>query len=108
VVNHLNRVGKKTLGERIIDEKIRYAQQMRGARMFGPIALQSAKIIRIAKLASKLFENLPVCSRSRAAYFADEMAWQIRCNSIVIEQRVVYIEQENNASRRSIAFHFFQ
>ena len=76
--------------------------------MFGPIALQSAKIIRISKLASELFENLPVFLRSLVPYFADEMALKIRCNAIVIQQRVVYIEQESDASRRSIAFHFFQ
>src|SRR5947208_11086273 len=48
VLNYLDRVREKTLSERIVDEKIRNAQQMRGARMFDPIPLQSAEVIRIA------------------------------------------------------------
>ena len=107
VLNHLERIGKKTLGERIVDEKIRHTQQMRGARMFSPIPLQSAEVIRIAQFGPQLLENPPIFLRSLRADFAGEVALQICCHSVVIQQRVVYVEQEDDASRRIIAFVHF-
>src|SRR5436190_19931286 len=102
MLNHLDRVREKTLSEGIIDEKIRNAQQIRGARMFGPIPLQSAEVIRIAQFGPQLLENEPIFLRSLRADFAGEVALQIGCHSIVIQQRVVYVEQEDDSSRRMI------
>ena len=70
-----------------------------GARMFGPIPLQSAEVIRIAQFGPQLLENPPIFLRSLRADFAGEVALQICCHSVVIQQRVVYVEQEDDASR---------
>src|SRR5438067_13787601 len=107
MLNHLDRVREKTLSEWIVDEKIRNAQQVRCARMFGPIPLQSAEVIRIAQFGPQSLENSPIFLRSLRADFAGEVALQIRCDSVVINQRVVYVEQEDDASRRIIAFVHF-
>src|ERR1700756_2376818 len=107
MLNHLERIGKKTLGERIVDEKIRHEQQMRGARMFGPISLQSPKVISIAQFRPQLLENPPVSLRSLRADLAGEPALQICCHSVVIKERVVYIEQKDDGSRRIIVFVHF-
>src|SRR4030095_13082307 len=72
--------------------------------MFGPISLQSAKVIRIAQFGPQLLENSPIFLRSFRAELAGEVALQICCHSLVIQQRVVYVEQEDDASRRIIDF----
>ena len=107
MLNRLERIGENTLGEGIIDQKIRHAKQVLGARMFGPIPLQSAEVIRIAQFGPQLLENPPIFLRSLRADFADEVALQICCHSVVIQQRVVYVEQEDDASRRIIVFVHF-
>src|SRR6266568_8249493 len=75
--------------------------------MFVPIPLQSAEVIRIAQLGPQLLENSPIFLRSLRANLAGEVALQISCHSVVIQQRVVYVEQEDDASRRIIAFVHF-
>src|SRR5262245_19317610 len=89
--------------ERIIDQEIRNAYQMRGTRMFVPISLQSAEVIRVAQFCPQLLENVPIFLRSLGADLADEMGLQICCHSVIVQQRVVYVEQEDDASRRTIA-----
>src|SRR4030095_485001 len=81
---------------------------MQSARMFGPISVQSAKVIRVSQLRPKLLENLPIFLRAFHTDLADEVALEICCHAIVIKQRVIYIEQEDDTSWRIIAFvHFF-
>ena len=104
IFNRGERIGEKTLGERIVDEKIRHTKQLLGVRMFGSISLQSAEVIRIAQFGSQLLENLPIFLRSIRANSAREMTLQICCDSVVIQQCVVYVEQEDDATRRIFAF----
>jgi len=80
---------------------------MWGARMFGPISLQSPKVIRVSQLRPKLLKNFPIFLRSCRANLADEVALQICCHSVVIKERVVYIKQKDDASRRMIVFVHF-
>jgi hypothetical protein len=54
-----------------------------------------------------LLKNSPIFLGSLRADFADEVALQICCHSVVINQRVVYVEQEDDASRRMIVFVHF-
>src|SRR5512132_3248479 len=75
--------------------------------MFGPIPLQRAEVIRISQFGPQLLENPPIFLRSFLADFAGEVALQICCHSVVIQQRVVYVEKEDHASRRIIAFVHF-
>src|SRR5438477_12742849 len=80
---------------------------MRGARMSDPIPLQSAKVIRISQFTPQLLENAPVFLCSLGADFTGEVALQIFCDSVVVNQRVVYVEQEDDASRRIVVFVHF-
>src|SRR5262249_55193272 len=89
-LNHFEGIGQKAPRERIVDKKIRDAEQIQGAWAFGPISLQSAKVIRIPKFGPELLENPPVFLRSLRAQLGGEMALQICCHSVVIQQRVVY------------------
>src|SRR5262249_22290201 len=76
---------------------------MRGTRMFGPILLQGAKVIGVTQFGPQLLKNPPIFLRSVGTKLAGEMALQICCNFVVVQQRVVYVEQEDNTSRRIIA-----
>src|SRR6516164_11052951 len=103
MLNDFEGIGEKTLDKGIVDQKIRNGHQMRGARMFVPISLQSAEVIRIPQFAPQFLENAPISLRSLRSDLICEMALQICCDSVVIKQRVVYVEQEHDASRRIIA-----
>src|SRR5206468_1309400 len=98
--NHLERIEKKALSERVVDEKIRHAKQLLGVGMFGSIPLQTAKVIRIAQFFPQLLENLPIFLRSIRADFAREMASEICSDSVVIQQCIVDVEQEDDATNR--------
>src|SRR5215468_10814887 len=103
IFNHGERIGEKALHERIVDEKIRHTKQLLGVWMFGSISLQSAEVVRIAQFGSQLLKNLPIFPRSFRADLADEVALQICCDSVVIQQCVVYVEQEHDATSRIFA-----
>jgi hypothetical protein len=60
--------------------------------MFGSIPLQTAKVVRIAQVGSQLLENLPIFLRPFRADVADEVALEICCHSVVIQQSVVNVE----------------
>src|SRR5262245_29657366 len=103
MLNHLERIGEKTLDKGIVDQEIRHGHEMQSALVFVPIPLQSTEIVGVAQLGPQLLENLPIFLRSLQADLTCEMALQICCDSVVIQQRVVYVEQEHDASRRIIA-----
>ena len=100
VLNHLDRVGKKTLSEGIVDEEIRHGHQMRSARTFRLATFGTREVIRIAswRVVVSKTAYIPVLPPRRCR---GEGALQICCHSVVINQRVVYVEQETNDARRS-------
>src|ERR1700758_4651763 len=75
--------------------------------MVGSIHLQSAKVVRVAQFGPQLLESPPIFLCSRRADVASEVALQLCCHCVVIEQCVVYVEQEDDASRRTIFFVHF-
>src|SRR5215471_10970706 len=76
---------------------------MQGARMFVAISLQSTEIIRVAQFRPQLLENVPIFLRSLCTNLPGKVALQICCHSVVVQQRIVYVEQEDDLSRRTIA-----
>src|SRR6516162_10675067 len=77
---------------------------MQSAWMFVAISLQITEIIRVAQFRPQLLENVPIFLRSLRTDLRGKVALQICCHSVVVQQRVVYVEQEDDASRRTIAF----
>ena len=75
--------------------------------MFGSIPLQTAKVIRIPKLGPQLLENVPVFLYPRRADFAGKVALQICSHGVVIQKRVVHVEQEYDAIGRLFVFVHF-
>ena len=61
-----------------------------------PIALECAKIIGVPKLASQLLEDLPVSVVSGRTIFLLEVLPQMVLHTIIVEQGIVDIEQEDD------------
>jgi len=57
-----------------------------------PITLQSAKIISIAELFEKIFEDLRVTVPTSCAELAFKVRIQVVLNVIVVEQCIVHID----------------
>src|SRR5437667_2111091 len=68
---------------------------MRVARILTAVALQGAQIIRIPKFGAELFKKCPIALLPLMSDFFFEMTLEVSRDSIVVEQRIVYVEQEN-------------
>src|SRR5262249_8018717 len=63
------------------------------ARVSQPVALEGTQVIRISQLGAKLLEELPVPLRPFRSDGSLEVAAQVRGHDVVVEQRVVDVEQ---------------
>ena len=64
--------------------------------MVDPISLQSAEIIGIPEFCAQLLENSPVLPLRRASDVTFEMPPKIGRHSIVIEQRIIDVEEKDD------------
>src|SRR5262249_7790156 len=92
VFNYFHRIGKKALGERIGDQKLRNGKQVRRARMLDAVTLQRAKVIRVTQSGSQLLKDLPILLSPIRTDLTDEVALQICCDPIIVQERVVHVE----------------
>src|ERR1700756_369313 len=69
---------------------------MRVARILAAIALKGAEVIRISQLSAQFFKKSPIALLPLMSYLLVEVALKVGRDAIVIEQRIVYIEQENH------------
>ena len=90
---------EQTICERIIDEEGRHGKQLDVTRMLAPIPLQRTEVVAIAELGEKVFQDAPVAVASDAAIRTLEMIFQVLLNPVVVEQRVVDVDQENDRVR---------
>ena len=65
-------------------------------RVFTAVALQCAEIIGVAEFLPQPLEFVPITLRPFAADLLFQMMLEVRCYAIIIEQRVVHVEQEND------------
>jgi hypothetical protein len=71
--------------------------------MLGTIPLQRAEVIGVTQLGSQFLENSPIFSRALRAYFFGEVTLQVRRYAVIVQQRVVDIEQKYDLARRIMA-----
>ena len=83
------------VGEGIIKQKEGNAQQQLVVLVLEAIALKRAEVIRISELGAQLLEDLPLTVPARKAHLALEVCAQIALDGIVVEQRVVYVEEKD-------------
>src|SRR5882762_800003 len=86
--------------ERVVHQEERHPQQLRIVEVLQAIALQSAEIVGVTELRAQLFENRPVAVAARAAELALQMGAEIGLHGVVVEERIVHVEQEHDFRRR--------
>src|SRR4029079_17696919 len=64
--------------------------------IFAPVALQRAQVVGVAQLGAQLFEDRPVPVPPCGAELALEMVSEIILHAVVVEQRVVHVQQEHH------------
>ena len=74
-------------------ETVEHAQV---ARAGVAIALQRAEVVGVAELGAQLLEELPVVGAAVLADLGVEMRAQIGGDAVVVEQRVVDVEEEDD------------
>src|SRR6266566_3861424 len=95
----VERPGIEAIGERVVDQVRRHRHEVHVLGVLGPVALQRAEIIPIAELDEQRFEDRPVPITRRGAELTLEMALEVVLNAIVVQQRVVHVDQEDDRSR---------
>src|SRR5262245_29575987 len=69
-------------------------------RMLDPVALQGAEIVPIAQLGEQLLEDRPVTLAAGNSEFAIEVAFDVVLDAVVVEQRIVHVDQKNDWVRQ--------
>ena len=64
--------------------------------MLHPIALQRAQVVCVAELGPKLFEDGPIPRLPLVADLALEVALEIGGDVIVVDQRVVHVDEKDD------------
>src|SRR5262245_19001838 len=95
----IQRTRIKAIGERVIDQPARHPQHLRTVQVLRPVALQRAEVIGISELAPQLFKNLPIPVAGGGPVCLLEVLAQMGLHAIVVDERVVDIEQEDNIGR---------
>src|SRR5438552_5196703 len=67
--------------------------------MFDTVALESSNVIAIAEFSEQIVENSPVAIASGAAKDPLDMVLQVLLDGVVVEQRIVDIDQKNSRTR---------
>src|SRR5262245_8677606 len=68
-------------------------------RVLDPIALQRAEIITVAQFAKQLLEDGPIPLAASNSELTIEVAFDVVLNAVVVEQRIVHVDQKNNWAR---------
>ena len=64
--------------------------------MLDPIALQGAEVVAVAQISEELLEDRPVAVPAGRPELTFEMASEIGLDAVIVQQRVVDIDQEDN------------
>ena len=98
VLDHVERVREEAVGERVVEEERRHREQVRVARVLDPVALQRAEVVGVAELLAQLLEDLPVALLPLVADLALEVAPHVGDDVVVVDQRVVDVEERDDTA----------
>src|ERR1700759_5785842 len=85
----------KPLRKVIFDDPIHHMEKARIVQVLLPIAFERPKIICVAQLAAKLLEDLQVACAGVATKLALNVPEQVALKAVIVEQRVVHIEEKH-------------
>ena len=87
--------GNTRVRERVVQEELRGADRLRIARPLDSKALEGAEVVGVTVLAPQLLEDGPVALLPFGAERVEQMALEVGDDRVVVEQRVVDVNQVN-------------
>src|SRR4030095_7306633 len=90
----------EAIGEGIVDEERRHRGEVDVPRVLAPVVLQRPEIVAIAELHEQRLEDRPVPVAGYGTEFPLEMALEVVLHPIVVEERVVHVDEEGEGRRR--------
>ena len=98
-LDNVERTREDAVGEGIGYEETRNGQQAQVMRVLAAATLQGAQIIGVTKPGSQLLESGPVTPRPLGPDLALEIFAEVGDDLVVIEQRIVHVEEKNDFAR---------
>src|SRR5262249_937747 len=99
-LQHLDGAGEQLLREGVLHEEGGHRQQLHVPRMLCSITLEGADVIAIAQLSEEILQDPPVALACGAAESPLEMLLQILLDGVIVEQRIVDVDEEDQWLRR--------
>jgi len=99
VPDGFERVGVEAIREGVVDEERGQGQEVGIAGVLDPVVLERAQIIRVAQLGPQLLEEGPVPLLALLAHLDRQESLQVGSDGVVVEERVVHVEEEHDAGR---------
>ena len=96
MLHRVQRAAVQPVGEWIVHQPVRDAEQSRIVHVLEPVAFQRAQIVGVAQFVAQFLEDLPVSLACGGAVLDADMHIQIGLHAIVVQQRVVDVEQEDD------------
>ena len=81
--------------EGIVQQEDRHAEHLRIARMLDAVALERAEVVGVAELGPELLEDVPVALLAVVAEHVGHVPPEVALDRVVVEQRVVHVEQDH-------------
>jgi hypothetical protein len=100
VLEDVESAGIEPLSEGVFDEEMGDGEQMQVVWVIDAVLLQSAEVVGVADLGAQLFEQGPVALSAFRADVMFEMIAEVAGHGVVVEKRVVDIEEEGDGSGR--------
>src|SRR6185312_12287828 len=92
----LERSREQPVGEGVVHEKRGHPQKLHFARMLDAETLERTEVVAITECREELFQDRPVAVARGNAEAALEMILQILLDPVIVEQRVVHIDEEDD------------
>src|SRR5215831_12823238 len=86
---------EQPIGEGVVHQERRHREKLYIARVLRPVALESSDIVAIAQLREQILKDPPITLAGGDAKGALEMVLEVLLYRVVVEQRVVDIDEED-------------
>src|SRR5207253_322771 len=100
MLEHVERAREEPVREGIVHEERGDREEMGIPRVLDPVALQRAQVVGVAELGAEVLEDGPVACFGLGTDLAPEIAPQVRGDAVVVDERVVDVEEEDDGARR--------
>jgi hypothetical protein len=92
---HVERARVQPVRERIVHQERGHREEVDVERVLDAVALQRAEVVAVAELRHQVLEDRPVAVARAGAVFPLEVAPDVVLDEVVVEQRVVDVDEED-------------